>query len=63
MTTAKWIRCFLTSHPLYKNDSIITDEMTYDLVKRMQEISEGVVPCPELTADFIQMRSFSNSIG
>ena len=53
MTTAKWIRRFLTSHPLYKRDSVVTEEMTYDLVKRMKDISEGVAPCPELTGKLI----------
>ena len=48
MTAARWIRHFLTAHPLYKQDSVVTEEMTYDLVRRMREISEGAVPCPEL---------------
>ena len=49
MTTAAWVRQFLTSHPTYKQDSVVNEEMTFDLIKRMQEISEGVAPCPELT--------------
>ena len=49
MTTASWIRQFLTSHPAYQQDSVVTDEMTFDLIKRMKEISEGTSPCPELT--------------
>ena len=53
MTTAMWIRHFLTSHPSYKQDSVVTEEMTYDLVKRMQEISEGVAPCLELTGKLV----------
>lgn len=53
MTTAMWIRHFLTSHPAYKQDSVVTEEMTYDLVKRMQEISEGVAPCLELTGKLV----------
>ena len=53
MTTAMWIRHFLTSHPLYKQDSVVTEEMTFDLIKRMQDISEGVAPCPELTGKLI----------
>ena len=53
MTTAQWIRHFLTSHPLYQHDSVVTEEMTYDLVKRMLEISEGVAPCMELTGKLL----------
>jgi glutamate--cysteine ligase catalytic subunit len=53
MSTAMWIRQFLTSHPQYKQDSVVTEEITYDLIKRMQEISEGVAPCPELTGKLV----------
>ncbi|CAI8000011.1 Glutamate--cysteine ligase catalytic subunit, partial [Geodia barretti] len=53
MTGARWIRHFLTSHPLYKQDSVVTEEMNYDLVKRMMEISEGTVPCLELTGKLL----------
>jgi glutamate--cysteine ligase catalytic subunit len=53
MTGARWMRHFLTSHPLYNQDSVVTEEMTYDLVKRMIEISEGTVPCPELTGKLL----------
>jgi glutamate--cysteine ligase catalytic subunit len=53
MTTATWIRHFLTSHPLYKQDSVVTEEMTFDLIQRMREISEGTSPCPELTGKLL----------
>lgn len=53
MTTATWIRNFVTTHPHYKKDSVVTEEMTYDLVKRMQEISEGGEPCTELTGKLL----------
>ena len=53
MTGARWIRHYLTSHPLYKEDSVVSEEMTYDLIKRMIEISKGTVPCPELTGKLL----------
>lgn len=38
MTTAAWLRQFVTSHPAYKKDSVVTDEIAYDLVVACQEI-------------------------
>ncbi|OCF35018.1 glutamate-cysteine ligase catalytic subunit [Kwoniella heveanensis BCC8398] len=48
VTPAVWIRRFITSHPAYKKDSIVNDEITYDLVKAVDEIERGVRPAPEL---------------
>lgn len=38
MTTAAWLRHFVTSHPGYQKDSVVTDEIAYDLVVACQEI-------------------------
>ena len=38
MTTAAWLRHFVTTHPAYKNDSVVSDEIAYDLVVACQEI-------------------------
>lgn len=38
MTTAAWLRHFVTTHPEYKKDSRVTDEIAYDLVVACQEI-------------------------
>ncbi|CAN0571045.1 unnamed protein product, partial [Laminaria digitata] len=38
MTTAAWLRDFVTSHPDYKQDSVVTDEIAYDLVIACQDI-------------------------
>lgn len=38
MTTAAWLRKFVTTHPGYKKDSVVTDEIAYDLVIACQEI-------------------------
>ncbi|XP_013418129.1 glutamate--cysteine ligase catalytic subunit [Lingula anatina] len=38
-TTARWIRDFVTSHPDYKKDSVVTERINYDLMCKCQEIS------------------------
>ncbi len=38
-TGAKWIREFVRSHREYKGDSAVSEKITYDLVKRVDEIS------------------------
>jgi len=48
MTAATWMRKFVTSHPEYKNDSVVTSGIAYDLLKECHEISEGLKACPDL---------------
>ena len=48
MTTAMWLRNFVQSHPDYKQDSVVSQEINYDLVKRIDEIERGVRQAPEL---------------
>ncbi|KAI8926839.1 glutamate-cysteine ligase-domain-containing protein [Entophlyctis helioformis] len=38
MTAAAWIRSFVTQHPGYAHDSVVTDEITYDLCKAAQNL-------------------------
>lgn len=38
MTTAAWLRQFVTTHPGYKKDSRVTEEIAFDLVIACQEI-------------------------
>ncbi|KAL4966000.1 glutamate--cysteine ligase [Aspergillus stella-maris] len=40
-TGAKWIREFVRGHPGYKGDSAVSEEITYDLVKAVDEMSVG----------------------
>ncbi|KAL4931056.1 glutamate--cysteine ligase [Aspergillus undulatus] len=40
-TGAKWIREFVARHPGYKADSAVSEEVTYDLVKAVEEMSVG----------------------
>eukprot|EP01087_Luapelamoeba_hula_P007550 TRINITY_DN1846_c0_g2_i1.p1 TRINITY_DN1846_c0_g2~~TRINITY_DN1846_c0_g2_i1.p1 ORF type:complete len:711 (-),score=139.88 TRINITY_DN1846_c0_g2_i1:65-2197(-) len=45
LTNASWIREFVTKHPAYKQDSVVSDEIAYDLMKTAVDIGEGrVVP-------------------
>ncbi|KAJ6269285.1 glutamate-cysteine ligase-domain-containing protein [Bipolaris maydis] len=39
-TAAKWIRHFVQSHPSYNKDSVVNDEITYDLVKAAEQITK-----------------------
>ncbi|KAI1598689.1 glutamate-cysteine ligase [Pyrenophora tritici-repentis] len=40
-TAAKWIRHFVQSHPEYKKDSVVSDDITYDLVKAAEQITKS----------------------
>ncbi|MEQ2257700.1 hypothetical protein ILYODFUR_037443 [Ilyodon furcidens] len=48
MTVAKWMREFVAKHPQYKQDSVITDKISYDLFKKFDRIGKGEEQCPEL---------------
>lgn len=39
-TAAKWIRNFVQTHPDYKKDSVVSEEITYDLVKAAEQITK-----------------------
>ena len=47
-TTATWMRNFITQHPDYKQDSVVNDRITYDLMVACDRISKGET-CAELT--------------
>lgn len=53
MTTAGWIRKYVTSHPGYKKDSVVSEEIAYDLLQQMQKVTDGDVPCPELLGNLV----------
>lgn len=38
-TAAKWLRHFVQTHPEYKQDSVVSDKITYDLVKAAEQIT------------------------
>lgn len=39
-TTATWIRDFVRSHPAYKFDSVVSQEINYDLLMAVDEMYE-----------------------
>lgn len=51
MTMARWMRQFVTKHPEYKQDSVITDKINYDLIRQCDTIARGQEQCPELIGD------------
>uniref|UniRef100_A0A8C9WW58 Glutamate--cysteine ligase n=1 Tax=Scleropages formosus TaxID=113540 RepID=A0A8C9WW58_SCLFO len=51
MTMAKWMREFVAKHPQYKQDSVITDKINYDLLLKCNRIAKGEEGCPELIGD------------
>ncbi len=48
MTAAAWMRKFVTTHPSYKKDSVVSEEINYDLMWRIHLISTGQIKCPDL---------------
>ncbi len=48
MTTASWIRSKIRSHPAYEFDSVISDEIVYDLAQEASRITSGEMGCVEL---------------
>ena len=47
-TDAKYIRKFVDNHPKYKKDSIITDEINFDLISHLLDIQNGIIKPKEL---------------
>ena len=48
MTLATWIRNFVSEHPEYKQDSVVTDQINYDLISACDRITKGDLKVPEL---------------
>ncbi|KAI5635345.1 glutamate-cysteine ligase domain-containing protein [Phthorimaea operculella] len=47
-TMATWMRKFITTHPQYKHDSVISEKINYDLLKTAYGIQTGSIPAPSL---------------
>lgn len=45
------MRNFVQSHPAYKHDSVISEEINYDLVRAVDDIERGVRREPTLLPD------------
>nr|ACC86274.1 glutamate-cysteine ligase catalytic subunit [Exaiptasia diaphana] len=53
MTTARWMREFVHKHPDYKQDSVVSDLICYDLMNTCNKIANGEMECRELLGDYI----------
>ncbi|KAF8443157.1 glutamate-cysteine ligase-domain-containing protein [Boletus edulis BED1] len=57
LTAASWMRQFVRSHPSYKFDSVVSQEINYDLMVAIDEIERGVLRIPEfLPQDYARSR-------
>ncbi|KAG5436895.1 hypothetical protein PCANB_001648 [Pneumocystis canis] len=52
-TTASWIRSFIRNHPSYQKDSVISQEINYDLIKEAEKITNEFGKNEELTKRFL----------
>jgi len=52
MTNAQYFRNFILNHPDYKHNSVITEEINYDLMKHIVEIQEKKIRPKELFGEF-----------
>ncbi|KAL2725268.1 glutamate--cysteine ligase catalytic subunit [Vespula squamosa] len=57
LTTAAWLRKEVISHPEYKHDSVITQRINYDLMKKIDSIVSNEVSCPELLGPCIASKT------
>ena len=60
LTTASWMRNFVLNHPLYNHDSVVTDEIAYDLLIKCKDLVSGKTVAPELFGEFTQQIQKNN---
>ncbi|PVG00389.1 putative gamma-glutamylcysteine synthetase [Serendipita vermifera] len=48
LTAATWMRQFVDQHPSYKHDSVINQQINYDLIKAVDDIEKGNLRVPNL---------------
>ncbi|KAM9665609.1 glutamate--cysteine ligase catalytic subunit isoform 2-T2 [Trichechus inunguis] len=61
MTVARWMREFITNHPDYKQDSVITDKINYSLILKCNQIANELCECPELLGSSFRKVKYSRS--
>jgi len=49
VTGASWIRTFITEHPEYQQDSVVSPKIARDLAVAAHDVGLGLRPAPELT--------------
>lgn len=60
LTTASWIRKEITEHEEYKHDSVVSERICYDLLKKAKDIQDGIRPCPELLGTNVGSKTADN---
>jgi len=53
VTPATWMRNYVRNHLAYEGDSVVTDEIAYDLMCACRDIGEGKLHVPELLGNII----------
>ncbi|KAJ1960558.1 glutamate--cysteine ligase, partial [Dispira parvispora] len=48
LTNAQWIRQFVRRHPDYRQDSVVTESINYDLLKTVCDITDGILKPADL---------------
>ncbi len=48
VTNAVWMRNFVETHPSYRKDSVVTNDIAVDLATACAAIGEGARACPEV---------------
>eukprot|EP01091_Cochliopodium_minus_P004933 TRINITY_DN1483_c0_g2_i1.p1 TRINITY_DN1483_c0_g2~~TRINITY_DN1483_c0_g2_i1.p1 ORF type:complete len:652 (+),score=178.00 TRINITY_DN1483_c0_g2_i1:63-2018(+) len=61
MTCASYVRHFVKNHPSYKNDSIVNQQINYDLIVHLHQISTGILK-PSLKICSFSSKNFANFI-
>ncbi|KAF5270470.1 hypothetical protein FQA39_LY08348 [Lamprigera yunnana] len=57
LTTASWIRAYVTTHPDYKHDSKVSELINYDLLNTINQVQMGEIPCPELLGSSVTSKT------
>eukprot|EP00128_Syssomonas_multiformis_P015128 Colp12_sorted_trinity150504_noHs@6818 len=50
-TMAGYMRSFVRAHPKYQKDSVVSEEINYDLITHLRDVEEGRVKAPALLGD------------
>jgi glutamate--cysteine ligase catalytic subunit len=53
MTNARWMRNFVSQHPAYQQDSVISPEIAHDLLMACKHVGEGALRCPSILGDVV----------
>ena len=63
-TLAAYQRDYILNHNQYRQDSIVTDEIAYELLYELQLIAEGKLECPNFATPFddLSKKDFNQKI-